>query len=184
MKFSKTQATVKQNVTITAVTSTNTTKLAMYNGSKAVKSGTEGYTDNGTKRTWKVSFAFTAAGDKTMSFKAIDENGYATAAKTAKITITKAPTLSSVKFSKTQATVKQNVTITAVTSTNTTKLAMYSGTKAVKSWTEGYTDKDGKRTWKVTYAFTGTGKKTMTFKAFDANGKVSDAKKATIEIKP
>ncbi len=182
VKFSKTQATVKQNVTITAVTSTNTTKLAMYSGSKAIKSWTSGYTDKDGKRTWKVTYAFTGTGSKTMSFKAIDANSYATAAKTATITITKAPTLSSVKFSKTQATVKQNVTITAVTSTNTTKLVMYSGSKAIKSWTSGYTDKDGKRTWKVTYAFSGAGTRTMSFKAIDANGFATAAKDATIEI--
>ena len=173
---------MKQNVTITAVTSTNTTKLAMYSGTKAVKSWTEGYTDKDGKRTWKVTYAFTGTGSKTMSFKAIDANGYATAAKTATITVTKAPTLSSVKFAKANVTVKEDAAITAVTSTNVIKLKMYSGSSLIKSWTEDYTDKDGKRIWKVTYAFTGKGKKEMTFKVVDANGFETAAKTATVNV--
>ncbi len=180
--FGKTKATVKQNTTITAVTSTNTTKLAMYNGSKAVKSWTTGYTDSGTTRTWNVSYSFTGSGKKTMSFKAIDANGYATAAKKATITITAAPTLTSVSFAKTKESIQKNVTITAVTSTNTTKLNMYSNSKLLKSWTKGYSDDGTKRTWKVSYAFTGAGKKTMSFKAEDANGYETAAKSATITI--
>ncbi len=182
VKFAKTKATVKQNVTITAVTSTNTTKLNMYSGSTLAKSWTEGYTDNGTKRTWKVTYAFAGKGSRTMSFKAVDANGYATAAKKASITITAAPTLSSVKFSSASAKVKQDVTITAVTSTNVTKLSMYNGSSLVKAWTTGYTDKGTTRTWKVKYAFTAKGSKTLTFKAFDANGAAATAKKVSISI--
>ena len=182
VKFAKTQATVKQNVTITAVTNTVATKLTLYSGSKAVRSWTKGYTDKDGKRTWKVTYAFSSAGKRTVSFKAEDDNGVLTAAKKASITITEAPAIGSVKFSKTRATVKQKVTITAVTSTNTTKLAMYSGSTLAKAWTSGYTDKDGKRTWKVTYAFAGAGKRTLSFKAIDANGAASAVKKAAITI--
>ncbi len=93
MKFSSAKRKIKKEVTIIAVTSTNTTKLAMYNGSKAVKSWTDAdeklYTDSGTKRTWEVTYAFSGTGTKKMSFKAIDTNGYATAAKDATIEITK-----------------------------------------------------------------------------------------------
>ena len=183
VKFGRTKATVKQNVAITAVTSTNTTKLTMYAGKKAVRSWTGGWTDRDGKRTWKVTSAYRDAGERTVSFRATDANGYATAAKTAAITITKAPVLTSVKFGSATGKIKQDVTIVAVTSTNTAKLTMYNGTKAVKSWTEGYTDRDGKRTWKVTYAFSGAGIRTMGFKATDANGCATAAKEATIEIK-
>ena len=77
---------------------------------------------------------------------------------------------------------KEKITITAVTSTNATKLTMYSGGKAVKTWDTGYTDKDGKRTWKVKYAFSGAGERTVDFKAADANGALTAAKTVTITI--
>ncbi len=182
VSFSKTKATVGQNVTVTAATSTNVTKLSMYNGSMLAKSWTSGYTDSGTTRTWKVTYAFTAAGAKTLTFKGTDANGAVTAGKTASITITAKPTLSSVSFSKTTVAVGKSVTITAVTSTTVTKLCMYNGSALAKSWTSGYTDSGTTRTWKVTYAFVGTGAKTLTFKGFDANGVASGSKTASITV--
>jgi hypothetical protein len=105
-----------------------------------------------------------------MTFKGQDANGAETAGLDDYITITAAPTLSGVKFAKEKVPVKQSVTIKAVTNTMATKLTMIYNGKAVKSWTSGYTDADGKRTWKVTYTFTGKGTKTLSFKAYDANG--------------
>ncbi len=182
ISFSKTKATVGQNVTITAVTSTTVTKLNMYNGSALANSWTSGYTDRGTKRTWKVTYAFVGTGAKTLTFRGIDSNGVSTAEKTAGIRITAAPTLSGVSFSNTRATVGQDVTISAVTSTTVTKLSMYNGSTWVKSWTNGYTDSGSIRIWKVTYAFIGTGTKAMIFKGTDANGAATTGKAATITI--
>ncbi len=183
VKFAKAKATVNQKVTISAVTGTDAVKLIMYAGGKAAKTWTSGYTDADGKRTWKVTYAFAGAGERSLDFKAADANGAESEAKTATITITKAPTLSSVKFAKASAAVKADVTITAVTNTLATKLVMYSGSKAVKTWTSGYTDKDGKRAWKVTYAFAGAGERTLDFKAGDANGALTAAKTATITVK-
>ncbi len=180
--FSKQKATVKQNVTITAETSRDAVRLIMFAGSTRVKAWTGGYTDSGDTRTWKLTYAFSGAGERELTFQAENREAEASAPRKAKITVTKAPTLSSVKFAKARATVKQNVTITAVTNPLATKLTMYAGGKAVKTWTTGYTDKDGKRTWKVTYAFQGAGKRTLSFKAADANGMATAAKNASIEI--
>ena len=182
VSFPKASATVKQNITITAVTNTTVSKLSMYSGSSFIKSWTDGYTDSSGKRTWKITYAFAGTGDKTLTFKAYDANGVAAAEKQASITITAAPTLSSASFSKAKATVNQNITITAVTNTTASKLSMYSGGSFVKSWTDGYTDSNGKRTWKITYAFVGTGDKTLTFKAYDGNGVATAEKQASISI--
>ena len=182
VKFAKTGAVVKQDVTISAVTSTAATKLIMYADGKKVKAWSSGYTDSGDKRTWKVTYAFGGTGARTMGFKAADKNGKLTEEKTAKITVTKALVLSSVKFSAKQAKVKEEITITAVTSVDVTKLTMSTGGKQVKAWTKGYTDKDGKRTWKLTYKFSGAGKRTMEFKGFNAAGKETAAKTAAITI--
>ncbi len=144
-RFSKDRATVKENIKIIAVTSANAAKLIMYANGQVVKSWTEGYKDQDGKRTWTITHAFVGAGESHLEFRAADQKGATTEAMAATITITKAPVLSSVKFNKVNAAVKENVTIVAVTNTLATKLVMYSGGKAVKSWTEGYTDKDGKR---------------------------------------
>ena len=184
VSFPKKKATVGQKAAITAVTSTTVNKLSMYSGSKLIKSWTDGYTDSGTKRTWKVTYAFSAAGDKTMTFKGTDPDGTVTAGKKASITVAAKPTLKSVSFPKEKATVGQKAAITAVTSVNVTKLSMYNGSKLIKSWTGGYTDSGSTRTWEVTYAFSVEGNKTMTFKGTDANGAVTAGKTAGITITP
>ena len=81
--------------------------------------------------------------------------------------------LRSVSFSKTKVAVGKNVTITAVTSTPVTELCMYNSR---------CTDSGTMRTWKVTYAFAGTGTKTLTFKGFDANGVASGSKTASVTV--
>ena len=181
VKFAKSKATVKQKVTITVKTNTTAAKLTMYKGSKALKTWTTGYTDKGTTRTWKVTYAFTATGEQALTFKATDENKIVSDPVKVTITITAAPKISSVKFAKTVK-VKKETTITVKTSTTVTKLIMYDGSKSLKTWTEGYTDKGSTRTWKVKYTFTKSGSKALTFKGKDANGTVSAAKEATVEI--
>ena len=182
VKFNSAIVQLKKDAAITAVTSTGVTKLVMYNGSSAVKSWTSGYTDSGTTRTWKVSYAFSGAGNRTMTFKGADAWGTLTAAKTASVTVTAGPILSSVKFSSASVQAKKNVTITAVTSTDAAKLNMYAGSSLIKSWTSGYTDSGSTRTWKVTYAFNGTGNRTMTFKGVNAGGTASAGKTASITV--
>ena len=61
----------------------------MYNGSSLIKTWTSGYTDSGTTRTWKVTYAFSGAGNRTMTFKGAAANGTATAAKSASVTVVK-----------------------------------------------------------------------------------------------
>ena len=191
VKFNSASVQVKKNVTITATTSTNVTKLSMYNGSSLITSWTGGYTDSGSTRTWKVSYAFSGAGSRTMTFIGTDSNGTDTEAKTAAITVTAAPTLNSVKFNSASVQVKKTVGITAATSTNVitaatstsvTKLSMYNGSSLIKTWTSGYTDSGSTRTWKVSYAFSGAGSRTMTFKGFDASGTATAAKTATVTV--
>ena len=182
VKFSKKQASAGQEVTITAKTSYNATKLAMYSGTEALESWTDGYTDKSGVRTWKVKYAFADSGNKALAFKAINGVEAISGPVNAEIVITKAPKIASVKFAKSKITVKQNVSIAVKTSTTVSKLTMYSGTKALKSWTTGYTDSGSTRTWKVTYAFSGAGNRTITFKAADANGALTAAKTATITI--
>ena len=183
VRFDTAGAGVGQAVPIVAVTSTKAAKLVMYaeNGA-AAKTWTSGYTDSGKTRTWNVSYAFGGTGNRTMGFKAFDASGKATDKKTASIQVVAAPTLSSVGFAGSTVPVKKSVGITAVTSTGVTKLVMYNGSSAVKSWTDGYTDSGTTRTWKLAYAFSGAGNRSMTFKGFDASGAATEAKTATVTV--
>ncbi len=183
VKFSADSVAVKKNVTITAVTSTSATKLCMYSeDNNCAGTWTEGYTDSGTTRTWKVTYAFNGKGKRTMTFKAENASGASTG-KDLAITVTAAnvPTLSSVKLSVTKVKVGTSMTFTVVTSTNTTKLKMFSGSTLVKAWTNGYTDSSSNRTWKVKYAFVSAGNRTVTFKAENAAG-TSAGKNVTINV--
>ena len=94
----------------------------------------------------------------------------------------KTPALISVEFLKQSANLKENVEIVAVTSPDVVKLTMFTDNKAVKSWTDGYTDDGNTRTWKATYAFSGAGDRTLDFVAYDAGDTPSDAKSASIKI--
>jgi|GEM_PF-1406301 len=56
---------------LTAVTNTAASELRMYaeNG-KLAQAWTDGYTDNGTVRTWRISYSFKGAGNRSLSFTA------------------------------------------------------------------------------------------------------------------
>ncbi len=137
-------------------------------------------TSNSNVATVNASGVVTGVGGGTATIIVYSADG--TKSATCIVTVNAPPTLSSVFFSKTKETVGQNVTVTAVTSTNVTQLRMYNGSTLVKTWTNGYTDSGLNRTWKVTYAFTDAGTKTMSFKGADANGAVTTSKTASIII--
>ena len=184
VKFSKTAATQGQEVTITVRTSLNAAKLTMYdeNGNKA-KTWKKGYTDCDKVRTWKLTFKFSKAGNRTLGFTATNIFDKESDALIARITVTEPPTLNSVDFYKKKVTQKQKVMILAETSTNTVQLAMYdeNGKKA-KIWNTGYVDTDGVRIWMVYYAFKDAGKRTLTFRAIDANEAETKGRTAKITI--
>ncbi len=180
------KAGVKKDASITAETSISTTKLCMYSEGKLIKTWTEGYTDDGATRIWKVTYAFSGAGERTMGFKAKNAVGLS-GEKTAKVTVVKVPTLSSVEFDESSAVIKKDTNITAKTSKDADQLCMYADGKLVKTWTTAddgvYTSYNGEgtRTWHVKYAFSGAGKRTMTFKAGNAAG-MSAEKTAVITV--
>ncbi len=98
------------------------------------------------------------------------------------ISLNDVPILTEAGFETETAEIKQKVTITAKSSTNATKLIMYAGKKAAQSWQSGYGDRNGVRTWTVTYTFKGRGERKLTFRAENAAGQ-SEGKQAEITIK-
>ncbi len=90
VSFAKKEVIVKEKVGINATTSLSAVKLTMYLKDKEVKSWTKGYSDDGDTRTWKVSYAFSGAGEnRTLSFKAFDKDGSSTEAMNATVSVKK-----------------------------------------------------------------------------------------------
>ncbi len=167
VRFDTASVEVGKAAGIIAVTSVNADKLCMYAGDTLIQTWTDEYMDDGSVRTWNVSYAFKGKGNRTLRFRAGNDSGMGLAVDasvnvTDRITV---PVISDVIFSTSAAAVGTPVRIVAVTSTDTEKLCMYADDKLVKTWTAGYTDKSSARTWNVEYAFSGKGNRTLSFRA-------------------
>jgi len=142
---------------------------------------------SGSVRTWKITYAFGGAGNRTVTFRTSADGDYKSAGVSAKVLLASGtPAVGQVLFSKQTAAKGETVTITVKTNSDATHLIMYSenGGK-VKTWAaEGNSSVSGTvRVWKVTYAFGGTGSRTMTFKASRDGGKtVGRANSASIKV--
>ena len=165
-------ATIDQGSTITLT--------ASVSPSDAGNTSVYWTTSNSNVATVNASGVVTGVGGGTATITVYSADGTKSAACT--VTVKAPPTLNSVSFSKTKIKVGENGTITAVTSTNVTKLSMYNGSSLVASWTKGYTDSNAKRTWNVTYTFKSAGVQILTFKGIDANGTMTASKTASITI--
>jgi len=87
--FSDAVVARQQQVTITAASNTGATRLTMFNGTTPLQHWTEGYTDEGGVRTWKVTCAFDEPGeDQVFTFRVFDDNNVGSLTKTAAITVT------------------------------------------------------------------------------------------------
>ena len=175
-------------VTFTVKTPTTAKYLAMYveSGSKVKTwNGSTYYTDSGSTRTWKVSYAIGSAGDRTLTFKAsINGTNYG-AGKDVSLTVKAFPTVSSAAASSSKILKGTTVTFTVKTSTDAAYLAMYAETGSkVKAWNGStyYTDSGSTRTWKVTYAIGSAGSRKLTFKASPNGTNYGTGKAVSIEV--
>ncbi len=181
-------ATVGKAVGITVTTPTSVKYIAMCDstGKTVYKTWNSGYTDSGTTRTWKVSYSFSGAGNRTMYFKASADNSAWSSLVSASVTVNKAveaAKINSVKFDS-SVTVGKAAGITVTTSTTVKYIAMCdsTGKTVYKTWTSGYTDSGTTRTWKVSYSFVGAGNRTMYFKASADNSAWSNLVSASITV--
>ena len=175
---------------ITVKTTADVNYLHMYSeGGALVKTweASGNSTVSGTVRTWTVSYAFGGAGNRVMTFKTSVDSDYLSAGVTAKVLIASgAPAVGQVYFSKSIAAKNETVTVTVKTNSDATHLIMYSenGGK-VKTWeASGNSSVSGTvRVWNITYAFSGAGARTMTFKASrDGGTTVGVSNSADIKI--
>ena len=176
------------SVTITVKTGADAKYLAMYNGSSKLKTwkAADYSKISGTTRVWTVKYSFSGTGTKKMTFKASKDNKTFGTAKTASILATSGNSINvtSAKFSAEYAVKGTSVTATVKTGADAKYLVMYNGTSKIKSWTAADNSKISgtTRVWTVTYSFSGSGLKDMTFKASKDNKTFGTAKNATILI--
>ncbi len=153
---------------VTVVTPIGAVAVRMYdeNGIQLAE-WTDGYTDADSKRTWNVTYAFETAGTHKIVFKAsTDGKEYGDGLSVSGVTAM--PGANDMLYAAFASDAKAGVpvSVTIKTSTSAKYVTMYSeGGVGAKTWTSGYTDNSGVRTWKVEYTFTGPGNRSLTFKA-------------------
>ena len=181
---------VKEETTITVITSANAQYLRMYTSAgTAVTTWTataENSVVSGNDRIWTVTRSFSGAGTRTFTFKASRDNVVYGSSKSATVTILSAPVVTSVEYDPETIIVGDATTITVITSAGAEYLRMFtsSGT-AVTTWTaseENSVVSGGERIWTVSRSFSGSGTRTFTFKASRDNKTYGDGKNATLQI--
>ena len=190
-KFNSSIGYVKNAMGITVQTHADVKYLYMYGegGALIKKWDASGNSSvSGSVRTWNVSYAFSSAGNRKMTFKGSIDGAYTGTGMTASVLVASgAPAVGQVLFSSKTAAKGETVTITVKTNSDATQLAMYSedGSK-VKTWNaDGNSGVSGSvRVWKVMYAFGGAGNRRITFRASRDGGKTMGAgNTASINIK-
>lgn len=188
-KFGVAYAPKGTSITITVKTGADAKYLTMFNGSSKVKTwaAADHSVISGTVRVWTVSYAFSGAGERTMTFKASKDNSTYGTAKTAKVLITSGNSINvtSAKFSEASVAKGTKVTITVKTGADAAYLAMFTETNTkAKTWkASGNSTISGtSRIWTVTYTFNAAGDRSLTFKASKDNANFGTGKTADIII--
>ena len=174
---------------ITVVTEPNAKYLKMYNGSSLIKTwkadGNSSLNEEGN-RVWNVKYSFTGTGAKTMTFKASYDNKAMSAGVTAKTLITSGNSINvnSAAFGSDVYAKGTAAKITVKTGADAKYLKMYNGSSLIKTWKAADYSKivGNVRVWDVSYSFTGTGTKNMTFKASKDNKTFGVTKDASVLI--
>jgi hypothetical protein len=154
---------VGTTVTVTIVTSTAATKVWLSSALRgSFAESVSGYTDNGTKRTWKVTYVADANGYQNLTAHASDVNGN---------TVNRAFSLDIISQGRSviydayaspiEVDANSSAELIVITSTNVTSLAYNiisgNGSVSVPFQTSGYTDNAarGERVWRGNYYYPG-----------------------------
>ncbi len=166
----------------TVTTSTNATALTLYAENKGeVKTWTK-YADKNGQRTWEIDYTFANGGDRHVYFAAANRSNVYGSMFGVDMKVIVLPTVKSAAFAA-GAMAGNPVSITVKTSTDATKLEMLTEAKAVaKTWTSGYTDANGVRTWTVSYSFINAGTRNLYFRVANKNGVYSDMVAANVTV--
>ena len=155
---------------------------------------------SGSTRTWRVSYAVSGAGNRTLTFKASADGSNFGLGKSVTVRVQAAglPEIFDWNQEWDRVFVKQSVGFTIITSVEAKYLSMYSesGSK-VKTWnasgyseveTDDYWEEDfgasSVRVWYIDYAFSGSGNRTLTFKASADGSSYGAGIKIYLEVLP
>ncbi len=160
---------------LTVVTSTRATGISLFDAEGALLTGwIDGYTDSGDTRTWNVSYMPIGRGTKNYTVKATADGTVYGAGKSVSTVVEARAEVIRASFDD-NPTVGIPVSITVVTTKAAKRICMCyetGGTSA--TWTSGYTETEDSRVWNVSYTFSGSGDRKLTFKA-SADGGSWDA---------
>ena len=174
--------------TATVETGKDAKYLVMYNGSTKIRTwkAADYSVLEGDTRVWTVKHSFTGVGSRTMTFKASYDNKKFGAAQDADIIVTTGSeyNVNSAAFNADHYAKGKTTTATVKTGLDAKYLTMYNGSTKVKTWAaSSYSKISGsERVWTVTYAFSGTGSRTLTFKASKDKVTYGTGKSATVLI--
>ena len=170
--FAESTAYVNRPVALTVVTPASAEYLHLYaeDGTALETWQADGCSAvEGEKRTWNVSHTFTVDGKRSMSLRCSQDGISVGDEMRADIVISSgAPSVGMAVFEKSEGVRGEELAITALTNANANELVMFAENgKQVKKWdADKYSVIVGsERVWNVTHAFSGTGTRTMTFKA-------------------
>lgn len=189
--FNPTTATAGVAAAIKVTTSSAAQYLHMYaenGGLIKVWPAAGNSTAGGGIRTWNISYAFINPGTRTMTFKASLDGSTVKNGVAAKVTVQTAglPTVSSAAANRSVVPAGTFLTFTVKTSTNAKYLTLCSeGGAAVKTWTadsSNTADAGGVRTWTLQYAFTGTGNRSISFKASADGNSYGASKGVSVKV--
>lgn len=183
-------ATVRRGATAYATVNTSygARYLHMYseNGTLVRTWGDADYsTASGNTRTWKISYIFTNAGNRTMTFKASRDGQNAKSGMTAKVTVEGDNTILSATSSHSTITALNTLTFTVKTPTDMYYLKMYAENGAlVRTWkASGNSRISGStRVWTLPYAFGSAGDRTVTFKASKDGAAMNSGKSVRVMV--
>ena len=163
--------TVGNTLTFTATTPTNSRYLTLYaeGGTKVKTWNCDGNsTVSGNVCMWKVEYTFGGTGDRRITLKASADGTNYGSGKELAVKVLPVMNVTSANASVATVTAQETMTFTVRTPAGASVLALFSeGGSFVKSWSsDGNSTVSGSvRTWKVQYAFGGTGDRRVTLKA-------------------
>ncbi len=188
--FGAKSATAGEKIAITVTTDKAAKRLRLYDASdKALKTwkASKNSSVSGSKRVWKLKYAFKPAGTCQMSFRASADGETYGEAKRAKLkVVAPPPAVTKVKADAGKVKAGDKVTFTVTTEAHAKKLTLFDAKgKALTTWkaSKYAKKKDGKLMWTVRWKAAGKGKQKLTFKALKSGKQYGKAKSITVKVK-
>ncbi len=168
-------ATTKIPIGLTVITADSVTGISLLSEADSpVQTWTSGYTDSYGVRTWRVNYTFNGAGNRKLSVRTSDGSRVKVNEQVNELVRTE---IFDVQFGANPI-AKTPTPLTVKTSVYAKYIQLYNGTTTLlKTWNSGYTDKDGIRTWNLSYSFVAPGQKGLSICASEDGTTYGEKKK-------